>query len=93
MVSVSNLAHAEVPEYCFRVLALLGLVGAPMGNTPPGSTGPTSFRKKVIFLEIFEGGGIGDVWSWTCLFCLICLAIAGGDNLKCTSHDGIEPNA
>lgn len=54
MVSASNLAHAEVSEHCFRVLALLGLVGAPMGNTPPGPTGPTLFRKKVIFLDIFE---------------------------------------
>jgi len=55
MASVLSLAHAEVPERCLQALrppqSVWGLLWqAPVGNIPPGSTGPTWIRRKVIFL-------------------------------------------
>ena len=87
IASMSNLAHVEVPERCLQALSPPQsgwglLLQAPMGNVPPGSTGPTWFKRKVIFSEVFEGGGIADLWPWTCLCCLICLTVVGGDNLS-----------
>lgn len=61
MASVLNLAHVEVLACCPQGLSSPWSVWdcflqAPMGNIPPGSTGPTWFRRKVILLAVSEAG-------------------------------------